>query len=102
MNGLIEYRVSWGLVMACRWAPCPTSRSPVLVKPTTEGVVRPPSSLAMTFGSPPSITATQELVVPKSIPIILPIKRILLNLISPLSATNYCREVLLYQPHDRT
>ena len=33
----------------------------------------PPSSLATTLGSPPSITATQELVVPRSIPIILAI-----------------------------
>jgi hypothetical protein len=30
--------------------------------------------LAMTLGSPPSMTATQELVVPKSIPIIFAIK----------------------------
>src|SRR5437773_11537995 len=59
--------------MACRLATCPTSRSPVLVKPTTDGVVRPPSSLGMTLGSPPSMTATQELVVPRSIPIILAI-----------------------------
>src|SRR4051812_34485447 len=58
--------------MACRLATCPTSRSPDLVKPTTEGVVRPPSSLAITFGSPPSITATTEFVVPRSIPIIFP------------------------------
>ena len=65
--------------MACRLATCPTSRSPVLVNPTTEGVVRPPSSLAITLGSPPSITATQELVVPRSIPIILPIKCSSLN-----------------------
>ena len=43
----------------------------VLEKATTDGVVRPPSALAMTTGSPPSMTATQELVVPKSIPIIL-------------------------------
>ena len=40
------------------------------VNATTEGVVRPPSLLVMTVGVPPSITATQELVVPKSIPII--------------------------------
>ena len=38
-----------------------------------EGVVRLPSRLAITTGSPPSIIATQELVVPRSIPIILPI-----------------------------
>src|SRR5438270_8731657 len=59
--------------MACRLATCPTSRSPVFVKPTTDGVVRPPSSFGMTLGSPPSMTATQELVVPRSIPIILAI-----------------------------
>ena len=38
---------------------------------TTEGVVRLPSALAMTTGWPPSITATQLLVVPRSIPMIL-------------------------------
>jgi hypothetical protein len=38
------------------------------VKPTIEGVVLPPSALAITTGSPPSITATHEFVVPKSIP----------------------------------
>src|SRR2546422_9580777 len=58
-----------GLVIACRRAICPTSRSPLSVKATTEGVVRLPSELARTFGSPASIIATQELVVPKSIPI---------------------------------
>jgi hypothetical protein len=36
---------------------------------TMDGVVRPPSGFVMTFASPPSITATQELVVPRSIPI---------------------------------
>src|SRR3982074_599612 len=61
--------------MACRLATWPTNRSPVFVNPTTEGVVRPPSSFGITFGSPPSITATQEFVVPKSIPIIFAIPR---------------------------
>src|SRR5699024_7989408 len=60
-----------GLVMAWRFATWPTSRSPVLVKPTTLGVVRAPSALAMTTGSPPSITATQLFVVPRSMPMIL-------------------------------
>src|SRR6201996_8701771 len=59
-----------GLVMAWRLATWPTRRSPDLVNATTEGVVRPPSSLEITWGSPPSITATTELVVPRSIPII--------------------------------
>ena len=36
-------------------------------------VVLPPSGLVMPFGSPPSMIATQEFVVPKSIPITLPI-----------------------------
>src|SRR5215203_1667762 len=61
-----------GLVTAWRLASCPTSRSPVLVKATTDGMVRPPSADAMTVGSPPSITATTEFVVPRSIPMILP------------------------------
>ena len=45
-------------------------------KPITEGVVRFPSLLGITTGSLPSITDTQELVVPKSIPIIFPISTI--------------------------
>src|SRR5699024_7525690 len=48
-------------------------RSPSLEKATTEGVVRLPSALGMTTASPPSMTDTQELVVPRSIPIILDI-----------------------------
>src|SRR5262249_37166698 len=51
---------------------CPTRRSPSLVKATTDGVRRLPSRLVITTGSPPSITATTEFVVPRSIPIILP------------------------------
>ena len=40
---------------------------------TTEGVVLAPSEFSITFAWLPSITATQELVVPKSIPITLDI-----------------------------
>src|SRR5512136_1785570 len=36
----------------------------------TDGVVRAPSEFSMTFGWPPSMMATQELVVPRSIPMI--------------------------------
>ena len=46
----------------------PTSRSPFLVNATTEGVVRPPSALVMMVGLPPSMAATAELVVPRSMP----------------------------------
>ena len=51
------------------FATCPMSLSPVFVKPTTEGVVLLPSGLGMTTVSEPSITATHEFVVPRSIPI---------------------------------
>src|SRR5262245_26061833 len=64
--------VPFGLVTAWRRAIAPTRRSPSSVKATTDGVVRPPSSLAITVGWPPSMTATTELVVPRSIPMILP------------------------------
>jgi len=40
------------------------------VNATTDGVVRPPSAFGITVGSPPSITAIAELVVPRSIPIV--------------------------------
>ena len=46
-------------------------------KATTDGVVRLPSALGMTTASPPSMTATQLLVVPKSIPMILDINQFL-------------------------
>src|SRR5438093_1078125 len=68
MNRLIEYTVFSGLTAACRRASWPTRRSPDLVKATTEGVVRPPSAFGMTTGSPASMTATTELVVPRSMP----------------------------------
>src|SRR6266404_812815 len=57
-----------GLSTACRFASMPTSRSPAGVKATTDGVRRLPSLLIITVGFPPSITATTEFVVPRSIP----------------------------------
>jgi hypothetical protein len=39
-----------------------------------QGVVRAPSALSITGGIFPSISATQHFVVPKSMPIALPIK----------------------------
>ena len=59
--------------MACRLAICPTSRSPPSVNATIDGVVREPSLFGITVGSPPSITETQLLVVPRSMPMTLPI-----------------------------
>src|SRR5215467_6336186 len=61
-----------GLVTAWRFAGWPTSRSPSSVKATIDGVVRIPSAFSITFGALPSITATQELVVPRSMPMTLP------------------------------
>src|SRR5690606_38196082 len=62
-----------GFVTAWRFADWPTSTSPSLLKATIDGVVRSPSLFSITLGFPPSMTATQELVVPRSIPITLPI-----------------------------
>src|SRR5687768_2820034 len=73
MKRLMLKIVFSGLVIAWRFATWPTSRSPLLAKATTDGVIRPPSALVMTCGSPPSMTATTELVVPRSMPMILPI-----------------------------
>src|SRR4051812_5721002 len=59
-----------GFVTAWRLASWPTSRSPVFVNATTDGTVRLPSADGMTVGSPPSMTATTEFVVPRSMPMI--------------------------------
>src|SRR5436853_3106404 len=68
---LIAKNVFSGLVTAWRFAAWPTRRSPDSVNATIEGVVRPPSAFSMTLAVDPSITATQELVVPRSMPITL-------------------------------
>src|SRR5262249_11002881 len=61
-----------GLVTAWRLAGWPTRRSPSSVNATIEGVVRMPSAFSMTFGVLPSMTATHEFVVPRSMPMTLP------------------------------
>src|ERR1700750_3368385 len=66
---LMAKKVCSGLVTPWRLAGCPMSRSPSGVKATIEGVVRAPSAFSMTLGAEPSMTATQELVVPRSMPI---------------------------------
>ena len=63
-----ERIVRSGLVMAWRLATSPTRTSPVFENATTDGVVRDPSELGMTTGSPASRTETTELVVPRSMP----------------------------------
>src|SRR5665213_331177 len=69
ISRLIAKYVNSGLVTACRLAACPTRRSPSALKATIDGVVRPPSEFSMTLGVEPSMTATQEFVVPRSMPI---------------------------------
>src|SRR3954469_6656972 len=86
MKRLIEKTVFSGLVTACRLATVPTRRSPDLAKATTDGVVRPPSAFSMTVGSPPSSTAMHEFVVPRSMPIVLPIRVLLAENLSPVDA----------------
>src|SRR5262245_35079775 len=71
MKRLIEKIVRVGLVTAWRLAGAPTRRVPSGEKATTEGVRREPSRFWITFTSPPSITETTELVVPRSMPTIL-------------------------------
>ena len=56
------------IYLTCLLAGVPTSRSPSGVKATTEGVVLDPSAFSNTLGVFPSITATQEFVVPRSMP----------------------------------
>src|SRR3984893_5157673 len=76
---LIAKIVFSGLVMLCRLAVCPTRTSPRSVKATIDGVVRAPSAFSITLGLLPSITATQELVVPRSIPIALAMMNSFIN-----------------------
>src|SRR5262245_43715241 len=66
---LMAKKVFSGLVTAWRLAGSPTNLSPSSVKATIEGVVRMPSAFSITLGFLPSMTATQEFVVPRSIPI---------------------------------
>src|SRR5438094_5885834 len=70
MKRLIEKTVFSGLVTAWRRASRPTRRSPAGLTATTDGVSRSPSALGITVGSPPSMAAITELVVPRSMPIV--------------------------------
>jgi len=58
-------------MITCLLAEIPTSLVPSSKKATTDGVVLIPSAFSITLTPEPSIMATQELVVPKSIPMIL-------------------------------
>ena len=75
-----------------RFAGWPVRRSPSSLKATIEGVVRAPSAFSMTFASLPSMTDTQELVVPRSIPITLAMS------FSPSSELPEPIQAFLWQP----
>ena len=64
-----------GFVIDCLLAGSPTKSSPSLENATTDGNALPPtvapSAAGMIVGFPPMTTAAAELLVPKSIPIIL-------------------------------
>ena len=83
-------RVFSGLTTACRFAEIPTNRSPLSVKATTDGVVRVPSAFSIIRGILPSIIATAEFVVPRSMPITWPLT------FSPESGVSVeaCREII--------
>src|SRR6201992_798007 len=66
----MKVRSEW--VTACRLAGWPTRRSPSSLNATIDGVVRMPSEFSMTLAFLPSITATHEFVVPRSIPMTFP------------------------------
>src|SRR3990167_5402685 len=71
MKRFEEKIVFFGFVTDCLFAATPTRISALSLYATTEGVVRFPSAFAITCGSPPSMTAMQEFVVPRSMPRIL-------------------------------
>ena len=73
MKRLTDDTVFSGLVTAWFFAALPTTRSPSLRKPSTEGVVRSPSAFTRISGSLPSMTAMAEFVVPKSMQESLPL-----------------------------
>src|SRR6478672_12888332 len=73
-----------GLVIAWRLATSPTRTSPVLENATTDGVVRPPSALGITTGSPASRVETTEFVVPRSIPTALDIDASITGGVNPV------------------
>src|SRR5690606_10235782 len=91
MKRLTEKIVFFGLVTAWRLANRPTSRSPLDEIATIDGVVRSPSALGMTSGSPASITAMTAFVVPRSIPIVRPIVFRYLSIVPTSSCRVRCR-----------
>src|SRR2546422_5811680 len=93
-----------GFRTAWRFAGPPT-RIPSFVKATTDGNIFPPyalpSALGMIRGVPPSMYAASELVVPRSIPIILAIRFTSVLDDDDLSGTQDAIVEAIALPHDR-
>src|SRR5262245_38456774 len=92
-------KVLSGLVTAWRLAGRPTRRSPLSVNATIDGVILAPSAFSSTLGLVPSMTATQELVVPRSMPMTLPILHVL-SLVRRTVRTRYSAPGFPQGPHD--
>src|SRR5439155_607793 len=86
------------LVTAWRLAGWPTRRSPSSRMATTDGVVRAPSAFSITFGVLPSMIATHELVVPRSIPIILLIESLARSLLADAVGSLQPKRFYLQRP----
>ena len=99
MKRLIEKIVFSGFVTCWRRAGAPTSRWPSFVNATTDGVVRPPSAFGITVGSPPSSTAMQLFVVPRSIPIVFAMR--VSFVLSVVTAENLSQSVSDHERHSR-
>ena len=69
----VAWKVFAGFVTAWRFAGIPTSLSLSFVKATTLGVVLAPSAFSNTLAVFPSMMATHEFVVPRSIPMTWPL-----------------------------
>src|SRR5262245_16931624 len=98
---LIAKIVFSGLVMLCRFAVWPTRISLLSVKATIEGVVRDPSAFSMTFALLPSIIATTEFVVPRSMPIALAMMTLLFHTPDEIRQIKIARRLGSYAAHDR-
>ena len=70
MSRFTANSVLFGFVTAWRFADWPTRTSESDPNATMEGVVRSPSLFSMTRGLLPSMTATHEFVVPRSMPMV--------------------------------
>ena len=98
MNRLIEKTVFCGI---CHRLPLGEQPHEVLtvLEADYDGVVLPPSGFGMITGSPPSMTATHEFVVPRSIPIIFDISHHSFRKLFPLLLTSY--RIHQYPCHNR-